>query len=251
MTTKREELLQLARDDEADCTIMTGRGYGKYTREMAERRRGRRQKFLFLDIDGVVNSEAFLKKLDTKHEAHRDNASEGDHARASCECYAHKNQIDPDAVQRLNRIVEAMPDLEIVLSSSWRLLFDIDEVSRVLTSHGFTASPIRSQTPDLANDADYVRLRADGLIDRIARGHEISYWLEARLGVDPRFSASVATDAIVQRLTTGESAPMIVILDDGSDMIHLSPWHVLTDARVGLTDADTEHAIALLTGGSR
>lgn len=38
---KRQEL-EAARNMEADCTIGAGAGFGKYTREVAERRRGLR-----------------------------------------------------------------------------------------------------------------------------------------------------------------------------------------------------------------
>jgi hypothetical protein len=38
---KRQEL-EAARNMEADCTLGAGAGFGKYTREVAERRRGLR-----------------------------------------------------------------------------------------------------------------------------------------------------------------------------------------------------------------
>lgn len=62
-------------------------------------------------------------------------------------------------VRILNGISQAIPDLKIVLSSSWRLLPDIREhVSRVLSYHDVT--------PDFGYEIDAVR------------GHEIQAWLE-------------------------------------------------------------------------
>ena len=56
-------------------------------------------KVLFLDVDGVLNSEAFLKKLDDQHR------QLGHTNTSDCVCYRHDNQIDDAAVSRLNRIV--------------------------------------------------------------------------------------------------------------------------------------------------
>ena len=195
-------------------------------------------RFLFLDIDGVLNSETFLKDLDATYES----------SGKSLTHFAWENQIDRAAVGRLNELLRRVPDVMPILSSSWRLLVDPKEVQRILCKHGFEGT-IVDATPDLANDADYVRLRADNRIERIARGHEIAYWLEHTLYIDPRFSATLATDVLLRAMI--ERDIRIVILDDSCDMVHLTPWHICTDAQVGLTDADVERAVQLLTDSDR
>ena len=138
---------------------------------------------VFLDIDGVLNSEAFNRKLGDQHRQ-LDPAHE-------CMCYRHDQMIDRDAVARLNRLV-AKTGSKIVISSSWRKLLDPPELHRVLVARGLIAEII-GETPDGHNDSDM--LATFGHIDRIFRGHEIDLWLRQHPEVD-RF----------------------VILDDGSDM---------------------------------
>lgn len=195
-------------------------------------------KFLFLDIDGVLNSETFLKQLDATYESSGKSPTH----------YAWENQIDRAAVARLNTIIKRVPNVCVILSSSWRLLVDPTEVQRILCKHGF-AGTIVDATPDLTNNADYVRLRADNAIDRIARGHEIAYWLEWTLRIDPQFSSTLAVGALLHTMI--ERGVRIAILDDSRDMAHLTPWHVCVDAQVGLTDDDVDHAVQLLAGPPR
>jgi hypothetical protein len=190
--------------------------------------------FLFLDVDGVLNSEAFLKTLDEAYDKGTYETEE-DARRARSIWYAWKNQIDKLAIARLNRLIESVAGLQVVLSSSWRLFVGRDECEKILASHGFVGS-LLDETPNLPDDPHYVKLRADGAIDRISRGHEISYWLEKRLECDQA--------ELLRRIHTGELR--IAILDDSKDMVHLTSQLVCTDAQVGVTDVDVERAIALL-----
>ena len=69
-------------------------------------------KFLFLDVDGVLN----------------------DHRRWS----SRYSPILYDRVEILNTIFEEVPDLHIVLSSAWRYTFDnANSVQHLLMCHGF------------------------------------------------------------------------------------------------------------------
>lgn len=113
---------------------------------------------VFLDVDGVLNSEAFLLTLDAKHHAL------GPHE--GCECYRLERQIDRHAVARLNRLITAT-DAKIVISSSWRKLLDPPELRRVLEDHGLVADII-GETPDFTDDPGLYGIR---------RGHEIDAWL--------------------------------------------------------------------------
>jgi hypothetical protein len=166
---------------------------------------------VFLDIDGVLNSERFCRVLDDRHRAL------GHHEK--CECYRLERQIDDEAVTRLNRLVAATASV-IVISSSWRTLMDLDELRRVLYSHGLVAGIIGA-TPDGPNDPAFA---AQGPYDRIRRGHEIDYWL----GQHPE-------------------ADRFVILDDSSDMDKHENRLVQTDWEEGLLDEHVDLAIRLMS----
>lgn len=166
---------------------------------------------IFLDIDGVLNSEAFLRELDVEHRelGHHD----------LCECYRLEHQIDRDAVARLNHLI-AETGAKIVISSSWRRLLDPPELRRVLGEYGLVAEII-GETPDGHDD----EMRAAyEFPDQLFRGNEIDFWLKAHPEVD-RF----------------------VILDDCSDMAMHGSRLVQTDAQVGLTDEDVELAIRVMS----
>jgi len=179
---------------------------------------------IFLDIDGVLNSEAYLRRLDEQHRqrGHADPVRP-EHEK-TCECYRLEHQIDRHAIARLNRLV-AETGANIVISSSWRKLMDPPELHRVLKSHGLVAE-IVGETPDGYNDPE---MRATfGCIDRIFRGHEIDLWLKQHPEVT-RF----------------------VILDDSSDMELHKNRLVQTDCEEGLLDAHVDLAIRVMSWDGR
>lgn len=107
---------------------------------------------VFLDIDGVLNTSAYL----ASH-----NVSE--HAADDWMYWA--SEINPDQVAILNEIVKARPDVSFVLSSSWRTSFgtieeSTERVQWMLEAQGFLGK-IVSATPDLGRP----------------RGQEIAAWL--------------------------------------------------------------------------
>jgi hypothetical protein len=170
-------------------------------------------KVLFLDIDGVLNSEKLMRENDDRHKAL------GEHR---CECYGLIYQMDRTCVTRLNRIVRET-DAKVVISSSWRKLMDIAEITKVLVSFGFEGEVI-SETPDLINDPYWLakhRWAQDGYGGH--EGHEIWEWI-----------------------ATHEGVTHFVILDDCSDMAHVEPFHVHTDFEIGLDDPDVERALHLM-----
>jgi hypothetical protein len=173
---------------------------------------------IFLDIDGVLNSESYVLKLEAKHRqlGHTDPAPR-------CDCFKLYRQIDPDAIARLNRLV-AVTEAKIVISSTWRKLFDPPELRRTLEEHGLVAE-IVGETPDGANDPELrASLRDDQLAQhRVFRGNEIDHWLKRHPEVD-RF----------------------VILDDGSDMLMHKNRLVQTDCEDGLCDEHVNFAIHVL-----
>jgi hypothetical protein len=175
---------------------------------------------IFLDVDGVLNSETFLRKLDDQHRQLGQAEPSNSKHEAPCECYRLELLIDRDAVSRLNRLV-VETGAKIVVSSSWRKHLDPHELHRVLVEHGLVAEII-GETPDGPNDPE---MRAElGYSDRIFRGHEIDAWLRKHPEVD-RF----------------------VILDDGSDMEMHENRLVQTDAEEGLLDDHVEQAIRVMS----
>lgn len=180
---------------------------------------------IFLDIDGVLNSEAWLRKLDDQHRQLGHNEPTRPKHETTCECYRLENQIDRDAVARLNRLV-AQTEAKIVISSSWRKLLDPPELHRVLAAHGLVAEII-GETPDAWDETVRFDMKmeygSDG--DRLFRGHEIDYWLRY----------------------TGKDVDRFIILDDGSDMAMHKNRHVQTDPSEGLLDEHVELAIRMMS----
>ena len=174
---------------------------------------------IFLDIDGVLNSEAYIRKLEEKHRQLGHTDPTRPKRDTTCECFKLHAQIDRDAVVQLNRLVEATGS-KIVISSSWRKLFDPPELHRILSEHGLVAEII-GETPDGANDSEM--RETYGYIDRIFRGHEIDFWLKQHPEVD-RF----------------------VILDDGGDMEMHKNRLVQTDCEEGLLADHVELAIRVM-----
>lgn len=156
-------------------------------------------KVIFLDVDGVLNSEQFVQTSST-------GLPFGD------------NQIDPEAVERLNQIIERT-GAKVVISSSWRHVWSRGEIVRMLGKRGFRhPDAVVSITPSLLSQ----------------RGDEVADWLGnqgERGRIDPEFGG----------------VESYVILDDSSDFNPDQREHfVQTDADIGLTDEDARRAIFIL-----
>ena len=88
------------------------------------------QPVLFLDIDGVLNSDAWLGRHHGRRLTLPDHAAE---------------MLDPEAVGRLERIRQAT-GCRVVVSSSWRHTLPLAEIERLLRRHGF-AGQLADRTP--------------------------------------------------------------------------------------------------------
>ncbi|MFO0548635.1 MAG: HAD domain-containing protein [Polyangiaceae bacterium] len=95
---------------------------------------------IFLDFDGVLNSDAFFERLGP--------VSDWD------------SRLDPDAVARLNRLVAAT-QAKIVVSSTWRYDKSVPALARILADFGFVGEVIGA-TPVISGP----------------RGREIQAWLD-------------------------------------------------------------------------
>lgn len=129
---------------------------------------------------------------------------------------------DPACVDRLNRIVRET-GAHIVLSSTWRYGLKAVECRELLSDWGVMGKVI-GPTPRLMKPKQF-----SGQVIEVSatRGAEIAKWLETegeRHGVDS-----------------------FVILDDDSDMDELTRHLILTQFEAGLTSADADRAIEMLT----
>lgn len=178
-------------------------------------------KVLFLDIDGVLNAHEFDPAV-------------------MC------GQIHPDKVARLNRVLRAT-DARIVLSSAWRYLIHRGEMNLMgfewlLRSHGVLADRLMGCTRRDTMERGLYRGEAGTWPVCDERGGQITDWLR------------------VNRLP-GMGVPHVIryaVVDDGghrsdgtwTDLGIGAAGHpaVITDGKVGLTDADADRLIELLAG---
>lgn len=111
-------------------------------------------RYLFLDIDGVLNTGRYSDYLEKK---------------GMCETDADGYLFDPEAVQNLKRIIEAT-DAKIVITSTWRLDGDMQALWR----NRNLAGEVIGITPTL------LREKAIGKINVYYghRGMEVEAWLE-------------------------------------------------------------------------
>lgn len=147
---------------------------------------------VFLDVDGVLNSIDWWTR---NYEARM--AARGDM------WDRFEQEIDPEAVVRLNRITETT-GAKICLSSTWRMHFASAEKAQEFFWKHDVEAPFVGMTPTKHD----------------MRGNQIQAWLDEHPEVE-----------------------QFVIIDDDSDMEHLVDHLVLTCNNVGLLDADVEKAI--------
>lgn len=107
-------------------------------------------KIIFLDIDGVLNSVAWLKTLPEPPRI--------------------DEMIDREAVRRLNRLLDETGGAKIVVSSTWRLGKSVQNLQEILEKFGCTGTVI--------GKAPYLGKR---------RGYEIQHWLSEQAEQPERF----------------------------------------------------------------
>lgn len=164
-------------------------------------------KIIFLDIDGVFNSSEY----DRSERYLLETAGMSD---AQIMLIAHHTHLDPEAIKVFNELVEKS-GAEVVLSSTWRARYSVDEMNEMLKERGATFK-ISAATPVLFGK----------LSGRIPRGKEIAHYLKM-LEKQPE---------------------SFVILDDHNDMLHLKPNLVQTNVKYGITKQDVEEALKILNG---
>jgi hypothetical protein len=161
---------------------------------------------LFLDFDGVLNSTQSTLMYWRRH--------------GRTTIFTDERYLCPIACSNLTYLMETIPDLRIVVSSSWRLHNNLSELRSILyMACEITPDKILGVTPRLPYDP--VTKHSP------PRGEEIQAWLNEN--------------------QTKTSMTDFMILDDDSDMAHLAKDHFLqTDSDVGLTIKDCRAVIQRL-----
>ena len=110
-------------------------------------------KVIFLDVDGVLNSENFYRKRGAP-----DYRFEDEPPYPLCE-------FDPESIKLLNQIIEKTK-AKIVVSSTWRIGRTVEELKTLFKSVGIEG--------DVIDRTDVLRDRKG--YDEVVRGTEIKRW---------------------------------------------------------------------------
>ena len=164
-------------------------------------------KILFLDFDGVLNSHRFWEKCAARGLTPAETS----------------DQLDPDAIKRLNRIVKETPGgCMVVVSSTWRRLPETntpEKLEAVLKKFGYEGTVFGITPYDSRCDWH------DGTCSEGHRGGEINQWLIEHSYIP---------------------VTKFAIVDDDGDMGPLKDRLVQTGCPEGLTDLETAEIIELL-----
>jgi hypothetical protein len=172
-------------------------------------------KLIFLDIDGVLNNQLWYSSSEfkAKHDKFKDCSRK----------YHDEAQFDPRCVHQLNEITDKTK-AKIVVSSSWRLGREVEELKSLFSDVGIKGEVI-GKTP-------YLSFRTTEYNYSVPRGCEIKAWIE--------MNKDIIGDKI--------SKINYVILDDDSDMLYWQRDKFLwVDPYSGLTHNTAYKAINILT----
>ena len=175
---------------------------------MSNERKGTRR-FIFLDFDGVLNTVTWQRHCMMNGLPTEDGFGP---------------VFDPEAVANLATILDSVPDVGIVITSSWKLEGE-EKMRRLWQKRGLPGKL-------LGIAPDYVPSFDDKAFDEIlqgnlpvGRGADIKAWLEQNNAHDCSY----------------------VIFDDLPDFFPEQQSHYIeTDPRVGITSEDAKKAIELL-----
>jgi hypothetical protein len=175
-------------------------------------------KVIFLDFDGVVNSQNWYKR--------RVDEVGMDDVHSQYPFY----EIDPEAVKRINFIIEKT-GAKVVVSSTWRHGRSVEDLTKILQFAGFNGE-IVDVTPHMGGIKGYT----------VPRGCEIEQWLEQK-----NFKRINWSIARLREKVEKSEVKNYIILDDDSDMLYNQREHfVQTSWMTGITQEDADKCVEIL-----
>jgi hypothetical protein len=182
-------------------------------------------KIIFLDIDGVLNSNDWY--------VHRQDNVPMDSIHAQYPLY----EFDPRAVARLNELTEKT-GAKIVLSSTWRIGRTYEQIQSIFDMVGIKGELVGA-TPSMQTKRPY----EDKEGYTTPRGCEIDWWLK----IEGKFQRINWSREKQQEYIDKAIVKNYVILDDDSDMLFGQREHfVHTPFMHGLMDKHAEKCIEIL-----
>ena len=121
------------------------------------------------------------------------------------------DHIEEERVKIFNSLFTVLPDVKIVLSSTWRIKYSPVEMTSLLRQRGYIGPDIISSTPELNTQ----------------RGEEVLAWLKENVDIEKDLYSFCA-------------------LDDNSDFKSMRRFLIQTDCHYGLRDSDIKRTISLL-----
>jgi hypothetical protein len=186
-----------------------------------------KKNLIFLDFDGVLNSERSNYANNSKYQTHSIGwEPEG---------------LDEVAVRLVRRLSEE-GEADVVISSSWRHFFPLKQLEKFLASKGWNACPIIGQTPSLRARGMYDLTPAFGgtsfrgneigsfLKDFVENGNELGNWVILDDGKDFHYGET-SLGGFYQNQPVVNTCDLIgfSIVDFYEALKILSPEHQLLD----------------------
>ena len=167
------------------------------------------EKIIFLDFDGVLNTEHYQRLLSYQGKAWRDE---------------YGALFDPEAVLQLRRIVEAT-NADIVIESSWKF-YGLEAMQEMWKERNLPGK-ILDITPSSVSDSWLLTANLDDIDPALGhcKGMEIASWLSDNASKEARY---------------------VIIDDECVIMESQSPHFLLADPYNGITAEIADKAISIL-----
>lgn len=177
------------------------------------------RQIIFLDIDGVLATPETLDR-------------------------AGMWTFTPRCVEQLQRILNEVPDVELVISSSWRKE-TIAATKEHLLAEGLPASIVERITGITVRGYNYIQ---KGVAMSIPRGVEIRQWIDHNIHSGGNGLYVPGANGTFQRRNLGLEYQYVILDDDTDMLLEQGPRFVRCDSSKGLTRELSDKAIGVLRG---